>query len=1120
MNVLNELFEKYSSSQQIVELQNALNRETPTSLNLSGLVGSSVSFVLSTLFSVHPHLCFIIAEDKEDAAYLYTDLTALNKEGRVYFLYDAFRRTGNFEEIDQNNVLSRTEIVNKITLLGDNPILVVTYPEALLEKVVAPEVLEKNKISIKKGDQLDIDFLIETMVEYGFEGTDFVYEPGQFSIRGGIVDVFSFENEWPYRIEFFDDEVERIRTFNPMDQCSLKELHCISLLSGKVGQGAPEKKLNILELLPSTSSVWISNPDILLDKLLETYNQIEHVLPGLRVDKSEEIRNYFSHYVSVFPREVFSSIEQHTVIYYGAHSTIQADSLSFHTQPQPDFNKNIKLLIENLEAGAKEGYEIYLFSDNVKQIDRLQHIFEDMEAKVRFKPIPKALRAGWVDRDSKVMCYTDHQIFNRFHRYRLKQGFTRAQAMNLRMLKELQPGDYVTHIDYGVGKFSGLQKLEVNGKTQESVRLIYKNNDVLYVSINALHKISKYVGKDGALPTLHRLGGDAWKNLKNKTKRKIKEIAVDLIQLYAKRKSAEGHAFAPDGYLQHELEASFIYQDTPDQYKATVAVKEDMEKPYPMDRLICGDVGFGKTEIAVRAAFKAVTDGKQVAILVPTTILALQHYYTFRGRLEEFAVDVDYINRFKSTAEKKEIFKKLEQGQIDILIGTHALLSKDIRYKDLGLLIIDEEQKFGVAAKEKLREFKINVDTLTLTATPIPRTLQFSLLGARDLSVINTAPPNRQPIHTERRVFSEDLIREAIYYEINRGGQVFFVHNRVRNLQDIAALIKKLCPDLSIGVAHGQLKAQQLEKVLTAFINREYDVLVSTNIIETGLDIPNANTMLINNAHHYGLSDLHQLRGRVGRSNKQAFCYLITPPLSTLSSDARKRLRTVEEFSDLGSGLNIAMRDLDIRGAGNLFGGEQSGFITNIGYHTYQKILEEAILELKTNEYKSLYEDQLKEQGQQFVTEVTIDTEEEILLPDRYVSNIQERLSLYSRLDVIETEEGLERFAMELKDRFGPLPKSVETLIEGLRLRWVCRKAGFERVTIKNNVFKGYFPVNPQSAFYESNYFQSLLAYIATGNSGFSLKQGRKHLMLIQEGIPGVLAARHVLEKLLAEMSA
>ncbi len=1100
------------------QLADALRGEGPTTIALSGLVGSSISLVQSVSYELTGGVHFIIAPDKESAAYLYTDLTALLKERSVYFFPDPFKRPDNIEEINKNNILSRTELVNKISLRTNKALLIVSYPEALLDKVVAPEVLDKNRITIEVGDRLEIDFLIETMVEYGFEGTDFVYEPGQFSIRGGIVDVFSYENEWPYRIEFFDDEVESIRSFNPLDQCSLREMQHISLISGDQGMEEEQNKKSVFRVLPEESILWIADTEAILERLQSGFERIDRLLSSLKREKDPVVRDFFQKYTPVFPREVMTEIEGFKRIFYGARVPQTAHSVPFHTTPQPDFNKHIKLLIDNLEEASRAGYDIYLFSDNPKQIERLYHIFQDLDTEILFHPVPVALRAGWVDRDVKCLCYTDHQIFNRFHRYRLKQGFTRAQAMNLRMLRELQPGDFVTHIDYGVGRFSGLEKLEINGKVQESVRLIYKNDDVLYVSINALHKISKYVGKDGALPTLHRLGGDAWKNLKSKTKRKIKEIAIDLIKLYAKRKATEGHAFSPDGYMQTELEASFMFQDTPDQYKATVAVKEDMERNYPMDRLICGDVGFGKTEIAVRAAFKAATDGKQVAILVPTTILALQHYYTFKARLKEFPVDIEYVNRFKSTAEKKEIYKKLKAGQIDILIGTHALLGKDIEYKDLGLLIIDEEQKFGVAAKEKLRAFKVNVDTLTLTATPIPRTLQFSLLGARDLSVIHTPPPNRQPIHTERRVFSEDLIREAIYYEIYRGGQVFFVHNRVRNLQDIAALIKKLCPDLSIGVAHGQLKAQQLEKVLTGFIDREYDVLVSTNIIETGLDIPNANTIIINNAHHYGLSDLHQLRGRVGRSNKQAFCYLFTPPLSTLSSDARKRLRTVEEFSELGSGLNIALRDLDIRGAGNLFGAEQSGFITNIGYNTYQKILEEAILELKTNEFKELYEDQLPQEAQHFVREVTIDTEEEMLIPDKYVSNIQERLSLYSRLDAIETEAGLQRFLTELKDRFGSIPGQVETLVEGLRLRWVCRSAGFERVTIKNGVFKGYFPSNPQSAFYESSYFRKLMSFIAQDTSGFKLKQGRKHLIMFREGIGGVARAREAIEELLSRL--
>jgi len=789
--------------------------------------------------------------------------------------------------------------------------------------------------------------------------------------------------------------------------------------------------------------------------------------------------------------------------------------INFSGKPQPSFNKNFDLLIRTLREWQEKGYEIFICSDNPKQLNRLQAIFRDLNAGVKWHPVEIALSAGFVDEDLKIACFTDHQIFQRFHAYRLRTGFTREQALNVRLLRELQPGDYVTHVDYGIGRYSGLQKIDIGGQLQEAVRLVYKNNDLLYVSIHSLHKISKYVGKDGEAPQLSKLGSDAWRQLKARTKRKIKDIAAELIRLYAKRRASKAHAFPPDGYLQNELEASFLYEDTPDQYRATQEVKADMEKPYPMDRLICGDVGFGKTEIAIRAAFKAATDGKQTAVLVPTTILALQHWRTFSERLSEFPVTVDYLNRFRSARERKEILQKLANGQIDIIIGTHALLSKEVRFKDLGLLVIDEEQKFGVAAKEKLRALQVNVHTLTLTATPIPRTLQFSLMAARDMSILRTPPANRQPIHTEVRVFDEKLIQDAIYNEVHRGGQVFFVHNRVTELPAMAALLQRLCPDLNVAVAHGQMEAEKLERVLIEFIERRYDVLVCTNIIETGLDIPNANTIIINRADLFGLSDLHQLRGRVGRSNVRAFCYLLSPPMSTLTAETRKRLRTIEEFSDLGDGFQVALRDLDIRGAGNLLGAEQSGFIADIGYETYQKILDEAIQELKETEFKELFQEELSQKGA-YVHDVVIETDVEMLIPDEYVPSTGERLSLYTQLNSISDEAGIEAFAHALRDRFGPIPPQVDALFEALRLRWLCKPLGFERLVLKNHRLRCYFLGNPQSPFFETESFQRLLQFIAEKGRvmGLSLKQTARELVVIQEDVRTLQQAKRTLEQL------
>ncbi len=1115
MGNIERIVEKYANDERLAHLLESLE-EGNKSVHIAGLAGSQLAFLLCGFGQKSRRSHLIVADGKEEAAYLLNSLDNL-LDKKVVFFPDSFKRPTLYEEVDNNNTLERTEVVNKINSNPDHQHFIITYPEALFEKVVDPALLEKNRINIKIGEDLDIDTMIDLLVEYEFHRVDFVYEPGQFSIRGGIIDVFTYGNEWPYRIELFDEEVESIRTFNPLTQLSIERLKEISIIPNVNSKFKQSEKVPLFDLLPKSMCVWINNYDVLVEKLQLCFERAEMFASSIESVTSDIQASILDERAFIYPTDVVAYTNEITQIHLSKNQVQKTFDceIDYQGKEQPPFNKAFTLLIDNLKGNTDAGFENYIFTDSKKQIERFYAIFEDLNAEVDFHPIATSIHAGFVDVHLKIAVYTDHQIFERFHKYRLRKGFTKDQAVTLKMLKELEPGDFVVHMDHGVGRFSGLEKIDIGGRVQESVRLVYQGNDILYVGINSLHKISKYVGKEGTPPSLSKIGGDAWKNLKRKTKKKVKDIANELIKLYAKRTSTPGHAFPPDGYLQNELEASFIYEDTPDQYTATQAVKEDMEKEYPMDRLICGDVGFGKTEIAVRAAFKAITDGKQVAILVPTTILALQHYQTFKGRLGNFGVEVDYINRFKSAKQKRIILEKLESGQLDLIIGTHALLNKKTKFKDLGLLVIDEEQKFGVSAKEKLKNIKVNVDTLTLTATPIPRTLQFSLMAARDLSIIKTPPPNRQPIHTERRIFNEDLIKDAIYYEINRGGQVFFVHNRVKNLAEISEMVKRMVPGVNVKLAHGQMEADQLEKVLVEFIDGEFDVLVCTNIIETGLDISNANTIIINNANHFGMSDLHQLRGRVGRSNKKAFCYLFAPPLSVLTEDARKRLKTLEEFSDLGSGFQIAMKDLDIRGAGNLLGAEQSGFISDIGYETYQKILEEAVQELKETEFKELFKEEL-EKKKEYVRDVDIESDIEMLIPDHYVTNTQERLSLYQELDTLVEEEAIIGFRSNLKDRFGPIPQQVEELFNGLRLRWRCKMMGFEKLTLKNRILRCYFIGNPQSSFFETAYFQSLLKYVSTKGHqlGVSLKQSRNYLILKKEDVASLKEAKIVLERM------
>lgn len=1130
------LLERYRDHAKLKDFTHTIIQTPPARLQFSGLKGAQESLVLAGALlgprekPAPPRTHLYIANSKEEAAYRQNDLAGLFPDQVIHFFPDSFKRPAYFEDLHPTQVLQRSETINKITATPGQTNVVVTYPEALFEKVVSPEVLEKSRIEIAKGEKLDIDFMMQVLVEYGFERTDFVYEPGQFSLRGGIIDLFSYGNDLPYRIELFDDEVESIRTFDPLTQLSKTTIVHVSIVPNLNTRFRGDQKVSLLRVLAQGTVVWIKDLQFLLDRLQYCFERAEQFADKVTKLEEPELREIFRDRAFLYPADVLEDLSELPLVFLEGgrehpekileslgYSASPVQHVHFASKPQPSFNKNFDLLIRHLHENQAAGYETFMFSENAKQFERLGKIFSDLKAKVQWSPVETAIHEGFLDDDLKLACLTDHQIFQRFHQYKLRTGFSKEQALNVRLLRELQPGDFVTHIDHGIGKFSGLQKIEIGGQMQEAVRLVYKNNDILYVSIHSLHKISKFQGQDGTPPVLSKIGSDSWKQLKARTKKKIKDIAAELIKLYAKRRAAKGHAFPPDGYMQIELEASFMYEDTPDQFKSTQDVKADMEKAYPMDRLICGDVGFGKTEVAIRAAFKAATDGKQVAILVPTTILALQHWKTFTERLKEFPVTIDYLNRFRTAKEKKELLAKLKTGEIDIVIGTHGLLSKDVGFKDLGLLIVDEEQKFGVASKEKLRAIKVNVDTLTLTATPIPRTMQFSLMAARDLSVIRTPPPNRQPINTEIRVFDEDLIKDTVYFEVHRGGQVFFVHNRVLDLPKIVEMLHRLCPDLNIAMAHGQMDAEHLEQVLVEFIDRRHDVLVCTNIIETGLDIPNANTILINRADMFGLSDLHQLRGRVGRSNQKAYCYLLSPPLSVLTQEARKRLRTIEEFSDLGSGFQVAMRDLDIRGAGNLLGGEQSGFIADIGFDTYQKILDEAIQELKETDFKDLFKEEIAQRGS-YVRDVVIETDVEMLIPDEYVSNTQERFNLYTELDAIENETDIAAYAKRLEDRFGKLPHQVHALFEALRLRWLCRKLGFERLILKGGKMRCYFLSDPQSSFFETEQFQKIMGFIQQKGRimGLSLKQTNKELIVVQDEVRSIKQAKSTLEQVIS----
>lgn len=1110
----------YIDDPRCLQIAEDFSLPQPSKIAISGLFGSAPPFVFAACAEKSKgfnHV--IILNEPEDAAYFHNTLENITGALDIFYFPSSFKTQKNFTLLNASHVMLRTEALTRFVATTQLPTesanikrkILVTYPEALFEKVVLSKTLAENIIHIKTADTLDVGELLLKLDKYGFERSDFVYEPGQFALRGGIIDIYSFGNEKPYRIELFGNDVDSIRIIDPETQLSERKLLQVSIIPNVDTQFTEVDRVSLFEFLPGNTIYWIQNQQFCIERLKDSEEELKYFIEyqkaqsPAKVEESDNINKKDLTEDNFITASVFEeALQSRPALYFEeTKNLVVSKEYEFNTQSQPAFNRQFEMLIHDLRDKEKKGYGLYIFSDNTKQLQRLQNIFDDLKANIVFNPVPVSIHSGFIDHDLKIVCYTDHEIFQRYHKYRVKQAYNKNKAITLRTLRELQPGDYVTHIDHGVGVYSGLQKIDANGKLQEAVRLIYKDKDVLYVNINSLHKIAKYTGKDGSVPKVNKLGSDVWNRLKEKTKTKVKEIAFDLIKLYAQRKAQQGFAHTPDSYLQTELEASFIYEDTPDQNKATADVKKDMEAPSPMDRLVCGDVGFGKTEVAIRAAFKTCVDGKQAAVLVPTTILAFQHYQTFKDRLKEFPVTVDYINRFKSAKEKKETLQKLQEGKIDILIGTHGIIGKDVKFKDLGILIVDEEQKFGVAHKEKIKTIRTTVDCLTLTATPIPRTLQFSLMGARDLSIINTPPPNRQPIQTEVLVYNEDVIREAIYFETERGGQVFFIHNRLAGLAEMAALIQGLCPDLSISFAHGQMEGHQLEEKILDFVDHKSDVLVCTNIVESGVDIPNVNTIIVNNAHQFGLSDLHQLRGRVGRSNKKAFCYLLAPPMSTLPADSRKRLQTLEQHSELGSGFQIAMRDLDIRGAGNLLGGEQSGFMAEIGFEMYQKVLDEAIRELKRTEFKELFKDEISRQDD-FVQDCTIDTDQEILIPDNYVENITERLSLYQRLDNSGSEEELQAMYTELHDRFGPVPPQVDDLFETVRSRKLAVELGFEKMTLKVQTLRCHFINRPDSPYFESQTFQKIIQFLQTETNKAKLKQTGKLFLLVAEPMPSM----------------
>lgn len=1114
---LSQLIHKYRSSVLHSQLSDELT-QTSSLTFIKGCLGSYKSIVVASFIEETPHI--VIMNDRESAAFLYHDLVQLTGNDSVFFIPSSYKRTPYQGLKDSQSVLMRTESLNALHNSTQN-LFVVTYPEAITEKVISSEQLDENILKIKTGDKLDTSFITDLLNEYEFQRVDYVYEPGQYSVRGSIIDIFSFANEDPYRIDLFGDEVDSIRSFNLENQLSKDSLKQIEIVPDITGDNISDSFIPFPSFMPDNCSVWIENIKYtgeIADAIKVKLKSTQHIVEGEEENISIPPPDRFCS-----SSELFEPLSRHKILTFSTPGKI-VDKISVQinlsTIPQPVFHKNFDYLEKNLTKLNGQEYECHILSDNPKQLERLKAIFEDKEANISYKEINHSLHEGFIDHDNKLAIYTDHQIFERYHKFSLRTEKTRSaqQAISLKEINRLNPGDFVVHIDHGIGRFGGLVTTEINGQQQEAIRLIYRDNDILLVNIHSLHRISKYKGKDSSPPKINKLGTAAWKNLKQKTKSKVKDIARELIALYAKRKSQPGYSFSPESYLQTELESSFIYEDTPDQITSTKAIKKDMESEMPMDRLVCGDVGFGKTEIAIRAAFKAVADNKQVAVLVPTTILALQHYSTFTERLKDFPCSVDYISRLRKPKSIKEALKKLKEGDLDIIIGTHRIVGKDVEFKDLGLLIIDEEQRFGVAVKEKLKNIRVNVDTLTLTATPIPRTLQFSLMGARDLSILNTPPPNRHPINTELHSFNEEIIKETITYEVERGGQVFFINNRVQNIFEIEALIKRILPEVRTITAHGQMEGSKLENIMLDFMAGEYDVLVATTIIESGLDIPNANTIIINNAHNFGLSELHQLRGRVGRTNKKAFCYLLAPPLSTLTQEARRRIKIIEEFSDLGSGFSIAMQDLDIRGAGDILGGEQSGFISVIGYETYMKILNEAVQELKETDYKELFVEKEVDNPKDiktFTADCQIETDIEMRFPEEYIENVAERMHLYRELDNLNEEEELTNFRANLKDRFGPLPEKATVLFDIVRIRMVAKQLGIEKIIFKNRKLYLYFTANQESYFYQSPQFGNIVLWLQNNPTVAELKEGKEKLFLFIKRVDSIGEIKSLLSDIL-----
>lgn len=1110
-----DLKEKWKNNNKFIELVEKINDNNSDEINIRGLAGSSYAFLIAAFSDIHKKNIFIIKENKEAALHLMNDLETIFDDSskdlsdkKVLFFPSAYKNAYDFSREDNLNILHRSNVINRLTVERKSKIIVCS-PESFIEPILDKEAISKASFQLSVGESVSMDFMIELFHSYDFVNVDFVTEPGQFAIRGGIIDVFAFSSDRPFRIEFSDDEIYSLRIFDPFTQESIEKSSKINILSN-ICKSENNSNSNTFNIIPSSCvffTISIEECKNIIENEWTKYNEID--------DYEETSKINLSHYLTAENFE--KQLGKFKFIEFDEFSSSVNYNFDFKIKPHPNFAKNFDLLFAQLKEFKSNGIKTLIISENAEQIKRLDNIIEDIEARENFKIIDNiqflkfSIHSGFIDESQKIAILTDHQIFDKYHRFKFTERHSVADAMILRDFQNIKPGDYIVHIDHGVGQYAGLEKMMVNGKEQEAIRIVYKNNDLLYVSIHSLHKLSKFSNKEGTEPQLDKIGSSSWQQKKYKAKSRVKDIANELIKLYSERKSAKGFAFEPDNYLQYELEASFMYEDTEDQAKACNDVKADMEASYPMDRLICGDVGFGKTEVAIRAAFKSAVSGKQAAILVPTTILALQHYHTFKERLKEMPVKIEYLNRFRSSKEVKIVLDKLRIGEIDIIIGTHKLLGKEVEFKDLGLLVIDEEQKFGVSAKEKIRQLKTNVDTLILTATPIPRTLQFSLLGARDLSIISTPPPNRQTVHTELINFNHRRLSEIIMYEINRGGQVFFVNNKIQNINELANIIRKICPGIRIEIGHGQMDGKELEKIVLEFIDGKFDVFISTSIVESGIDIPNANTIIINDAHNFGLSDLHQLRGRVGRSNKKAFCYLISPPLNNLTEQSRKRLKALIELSELGSGFQIAMRDLDIRGAGNLLGAEQSGFISEIGYEMYQKILDEALMEVKieSNDGSIDYSEPLN-----LVKDCQIETDLSILIPDNYVNNINERLMLYKDLDSLQSEKQLIAFRNSLKDRFGPIPEATEELIQAVSLRWQARKAGIEKLVLKSNKLTAFFIKTNDEAFFQSEIYGRILNWVINNHDKCLMqKSDKSQLYLTFKNINSISKSLEILKQ-------